>query len=281
MNIVYISTVLVCISIISAAAKDDDGRNVGGLVYTESNRLAGLVYSPQKLLEHFLYESIVYWSPSISYYIKEALTFAILSDQSESLRILLVRINFLPDEHHDVIQKLLITAISNHKLEACHILMSQVDRFERASGAPSKFPYWQGMCGALEANELIELVESHPGFAMNLAGNARDMQETRMGDTMVQFNCHFAARDPAFAALEDSQPPALLKGLLRNGFLTDAGMAKVALRLCETGTAEVSYELAADFAKRRPDYVQTLQILREWIQEDAKVTEEDAELFGY
>jgi hypothetical protein len=204
-----------------------------------------------------------------------------LSDQLEPLRLLLLRINFPPDEHHDIIQKLLITAISNHKMEACHILMSQVNRFERASGDPSKFPYWQGICVALEADELIGLVEAHPGFAMNFAGNASDMQQTRMGAAMVQFNCHFAARDPAFAALKDSQPPALLRGLLKNCFLTDAGMVKVARLLCETGMADVSYELVADFANRRSDYVLTLQILREWIQEDVKVTEEEAKLFGY
>jgi hypothetical protein len=98
-----------------------------------------------------------------------------------------------------------------------------------------------------------------------------------MGAAMVQFNCHFAARDPAFAALKDSQPPALLRGLLKNGFLTDAGMVKVARLLCETGMADVSYELVADFEKRRPEYVETLQILCGWIPEDVKVTEEEAE----
>jgi hypothetical protein len=57
-------------------------------------------------------------------------------------------------------------------------------------------------------------------------------------------------------------------------------MVKVARLLCETGMADVSYELVADFANRS-DYVLTLQILREWIQEDVKVTEEEAKLFGY
>lgn len=73
-----------------------------------------------------------------------------------------------------------------------------------------------------------------------------------------------------------SQPSALLRSLLKNSLLNDPDTALVVRRVCETGSAQVTEEMIADFKRRNPYHEQTHQVLSEWIEEDVKIPEEDA-----
>jgi hypothetical protein len=280
MNIISITTVLTIIASIlkAAVAIGHAGMRLRRPTEAECGELIIMVRqraSTEELLA-FLDGSILDCSTYIWYYISDALAVAIISDQVEVLQTLLPRIRF-PQE---AVQKLLIDAMSHHKIEACRILMSQVARLEYVPGQPSRIPFWQGMARSWQVQELIDLVDAHPGFAMNLPADKNDMKycvRLQTAFDMLQFNSHFASKDPAFAALKYSQPSALLKGLLKNGVLNDINTALVVRRICETGTVEVTQEMFADFKKQYPYHEQTQQALSDWIEEDIKVPEEDAD----
>lgn len=269
----FIICIVVIVSLIAAAANDNDG---------DSGDLFDLIHrrtSPQELLA-FLNGSGL----SGSFYsfddIKETLSHAIRTGQLESLQTLWHCVCFPRNRTHDAIRQLLIVGILNHKSDACHFLMSQVPRLENSEGVPDQIPIWLGISSGWTAQELISLVEAHPGFAACFSDTPEEMiqcNDLGVGLAMLQFNSHFASKDPDFATIESTRPSALLRSLLHNFFLRDTDMALLTKRLCESGNADVTYELVKDFERSNADHVQTLEILRGWIQEDVKVTEEESD----
>jgi hypothetical protein len=264
---------LTSISFISAAATDNHGNSsdLFDLVHRRASPQAILAFlNGSRLDDNFLYSFD---------YIKETLSHAIRSDQFETLQTLWPRITFPQDRFHKVIRQLLIVGILNHKPDACRFIISQVHRLENTDGVPEQLPIWLGMSSGWTAQELISLVEANPGYAVCFTGTANEMglcDNVTIGLAMLQFNSHFASRDFDFAALDNTQPFALLRGLLSNFILDDMDMAHLTIRLCETGNAHVSHELVEEFEKSHADHVLTLQTLREWISVDVKVTEEES-----
>jgi hypothetical protein len=207
----------------------------------------------------------------------------------EALRTIMPRIRFPGACLQHVTRKLMKQALKVNNFEALAFLMTQVACLEEYDGSSVVLPYWkqgserklaEARWEAARVQELIALVEAHPGFTASFAASCDDMYFCGNIDkalAMVEYNSHFASHP----ALKNAQPTALLhptallRVLLGNRLMCDASLAQVAQRLCDLG-AELTQQQVEAFKQDRPALVKTGQCLEAWVSVETKVPEEEA-----
>jgi hypothetical protein len=121
---------------------------------------------------------------------------------------------------------------------------------------------------------LKQFITDHPTLIAALVPTQADFKEIKSAENA--FALLDLARLCAPVGIERTvNPSEFLEHCLRFARLGEEGMAQVALRLLQEG-AEVKEQHFSSLQCRSRNYEETKEILRNWVPEDIKVTEEEA-----
>jgi hypothetical protein len=194
-------------------------------------------------------------------------------DRIDSFKFLLSRLSHEGSSRNENLTDLLVTAFQYGNIDFANIIMSQHFDIEVERGGLWA-PHVQG---AWRLEYLKQFITDHRDQAAALAPRNIDFKSAQSMedvDVLIELAYHCAK----ISGQTNFDPTEALLKLLLSRIDNDTQLSQAALRLLQAGADNTSPRVSHALTWMNQDNVQTIELLRNWIPDEVKITEEDAEL---
>lgn len=191
----------------------------------------------------------------------------------DSFRFLISRLTHEGTSRDENLTDLLSIALMHGNTDFANIIMAE--NFDIVQGLYSLWiPHNQGVPWNLPG--LQQFISEHRDQAADFAPlnvEFKRVQSAEDVDALIALSYHCAN----ICGQSHFDPNEALFYLLISTGNSDAQLSKMALRLLQAGADSTSQRVLDGLSMLNPGFVQTIELVRNWIPDEVKITEEDAE----